>query len=71
MEIELAKAELYQPELTEKLQKEKNNLLEERMDCLSGIGLTENDLIPKYRCSKCSDTGWLPNGRACDCYSNK
>ena len=71
LEIELAKAELYQPELTEKLQKEKNNLLEERKDCLRRIGLTENDLIPKYRCSKCSDTGWLPNGRACDCYSNK
>lgn len=24
--------------------------------------------IPKYRCDKCSDTGYKPDGRACDCY---
>ena len=31
-------------------------------------GLTEEDLQPKYHCKKCSDTGYLPNGKPCDCY---
>ena len=29
---------------------------------------TEEDLKPKYSCNKCNDTGYLPNGKMCDCY---
>ncbi len=35
---------------------------------MSDIGYTLEDLKPKYRCQKCSDTGHKKNGRACDCY---
>lgn len=35
---------------------------------LAVVGLSEEDLRPKYHCKKCSDTGYLPNGKPCDCY---
>lgn len=38
---------------------------------LKNIGLTEKDLLPQWHCKKCSDTGFLPDGRACDCYEEK
>lgn len=31
-------------------------------------GITEDDLLPKYRCRKCNDTGFLDTGQMCDCY---
>lgn len=38
---------------------------------LKNVGLTEKDLVPQWNCKKCSDTGFLPDGRACDCYEEK
>lgn len=38
---------------------------------LKNIGLTEKNLLPQWHCKKCSDTGFLPDGRACDCYEEK
>ena len=35
---------------------------------LASVGLAEDDLRPKYHCKKCSDTGFLSNGKPCDCY---
>lgn len=35
---------------------------------LALMNMTEEDLLPRYTCSKCSDTGNLPNGLPCDCY---
>lgn len=35
---------------------------------LAGVGLSDDELRPRYRCRKCSDTGYLPNGKPCDCY---
>lgn len=35
---------------------------------LASVGLAEDDLRPKYHCQKCSDTGFFPNGKPCDCY---
>ena len=32
------------------------------------LGITEEDFLPRYYCAKCSDTGYLPDGRMCDCY---
>lgn len=32
------------------------------------LKITDEELLPKYRCSKCSDTGFKADGRACDCY---
>lgn len=32
------------------------------------LRITDEQLRPKYRCSKCSDTGFKADGRSCDCY---
>ncbi len=68
MEISLAKAEVFEPKKLPLLQSEKAALLQERQSILSSLGLSESDLIPKFRCNKCSDSGFLKNGAACDCY---
>ena len=68
MELSLAKAEMYHPENLPALTKEKSDLMAERIDILSRMGLSENDLLPKFTCQKCSDTGFLKNGKSCDCY---
>lgn len=71
LELEIAKAELYQPEKLESKLKERIELLKELGNCLSSMGLRAKDLHPTPLCEKCSDTGWLPNGRACDCYKKE
>ena len=38
---------------------------------LSEIGMSDFDLLPQWHCKKCSDTGFLPDGRACDCYEKE
>lgn len=38
---------------------------------LADIGLTENDLKPQYSCKKCNDTGFLSNGKPCNCYEKE
>lgn len=68
MEIVLAKAEMFEPEKLPSLQQKKEALIAEKAKILSGLGLTEKQLVPQYRCPKCSDTGFLPDGTACDCY---
>lgn len=69
--IELAKAEMYEPERLPALQQEKIRLELMRAQALKEVGLTEEDLQPKYICPKCKDSGFLPDGRACDCYTPK
>ncbi|MFR1982839.1 MAG: hypothetical protein ACLS4Z_03200 [Christensenellaceae bacterium] len=32
-------------------------------------GLTEADLLPVWSCARCSDTGYLSSGAACDCFT--
>ena len=32
------------------------------------VHFTEADFTPRYACTKCSDTGFLPDGKMCDCY---
>ncbi len=39
-----------------------------RAERLAVLGLTEEDLLPRWKCGACSDTGYLPNGRPCGCY---
>lgn len=70
LEIEIAKAEVRTPEKLPSLQEKKSKLLEERKLLLAKMGIAESDLLPKYECPKCKDTGFLPNGLACDCYKN-
>lgn len=67
-EIELARAEVFSPEEADRVR----NLLERaqrsRAFALRKLGLSEEDFLPKFICPKCSDTGFLPDGKACDCY---
>lgn len=42
-----------------------------RAEALKRLGLTEQDLAPKYCCSMCSDTGGRPDGTLCDCYERR
>ena len=52
------------PALTQKM----NAYRAQRRQALLRLGIREEDLSPRYECSKCSDTGFLPNGKVCDCY---
>ena len=70
MEIELAKAEVFEPTRLPVLNKEKTELFAERKEILAGLGIDESDLVPKFACGKCSDTGFLKDGSACDCYKS-
>lgn len=50
----------------EKLEQEKKLLVETANQKLSTLGLSLEDLSPKYKCKKCNDTGYVGNHR-CDC----
>jgi predicted transcriptional regulator len=71
LEYKLARAELYAPLTLPGLEKQKVDLLAEREAILKQMGLSVGTLDVKYYCKKCSDTGYLPNGKACDCYRFK
>lgn len=68
LELEKAKAELYEPQKLEELQRKQAHYNELRARGLAEISLTENDLLPQWHCARCSDTGFLPNGKTCNCY---
>ena len=68
LEFELAKAELLDPANLPKLKLEKARLSKTSLDLLAKMNLKPEDLEPQWACKKCSDTGYLPDGIACDCY---
>ena len=68
LEIALAKAEVFATDNLPTLERQKFELLTERKTVLSTLGIHEEELIPQFECKKCSDTGFLPNGKACNCY---
>ena len=68
MEIALAKAEVFEPKTLPALTEQKAALLRERRSILDGLGIEEAQLQPQFACEKCSDTGFLPSGVACNCY---
>ena len=71
MEIDLAKAEIFDASSLPALQVKKADMLKKRRMMLASVNLTEADLRPAFRCKNCSDTGFLKNGAACDCYTQK
>lgn len=69
MQVELARAELNgDNDKLQELTRQQAILQNVRAGALKALGFTEEDLLPKWHCKKCSDTGYLPNGTACDCY---
>lgn len=68
LNLELAKAELYEPHRLPGLQEAMADYLEERQELLAHLGVQEWQLEPQYDCEKCNDSGYQADGRACDCY---
>ena len=68
MELQLAKAELYDPASLPALQQQQAALKNERAAILQSLGIAEWQLLPQFTCKKCQDTGFLENGVSCDCY---
>ena len=64
--IEYARLRLDRATVTE-LTRRKKALVAEEAACLARLHMTAADLVPKYRCKKCSDTGYLKDGHMCDC----
>ena len=71
MEIALAKAEVFEPAKLSTLKAQKKALLTERKAILAGLGIDETQLVPQFSCARCADTGFLPDGTACDCYKTE
>lgn len=66
-EIQLAKAEALGGD-TAHLSDSLVNLKRERAELLAFMNLSEEKLVPQYRCKKCKDTGFDKNGNVCSCY---
>ena len=60
-----AREQIYELKNAEKEQKHWAAVMAERMEALS---ISPDDLRPRYRCAKCSDTGFRPDDSVCDCY---
>lgn len=56
------------PEQLESVRAQLDALQRERTLLLDRIGLKESDLTVRYACPHCSDTGFLADGTACNCY---
>lgn len=70
-EIELARAEISAPGSIAGIEAKLGEARKKRAAALVRLHLTESDLLPSYACKKCSDTGFLPNGKPCDCYQDQ
>ena len=70
-EIALAKAEFYEPQNIPSIRSALEQAQKSRAAALLRLNLSEEDLQPKYACVKCSDTGYLPDGKLCDCYKKQ
>lgn len=53
------------------IQDEKAGLIKKRDELLKKHGFTADDLEIEYACSKCKDSGVLPNGWRCSCVKEK
>ena len=49
-----------------KQEKELEKIIKQKEEMLNSMGLTSEDLLPKYDCPKCADTGIYQNGY-CQC----
>ncbi len=68
LDISIARAEIYKPSEVRRLKNEQRRLQIDRVTRMEELNVSEADLVPKWRCKKCSDTGFYPNGKMCDCY---
>lgn len=71
LDIEIARAEAYGSGNLAKLKEEQTRRKAERARRMAELNITEKDLIPKWQCTKCKDTGYKKDGRMCDCYPKR
>lgn len=71
LDIEIAKAQVRSLPTLPFLVERQRAAQSRRVERLAAMNLTENDLLPVWSCKKCSDSGFLPDGRACDCYPTR
>ena len=67
--LSLAKAKFSKTptkELTENLK----DVRKQKAVLMKKLGISEQDLVPKYECNKCKDTGFI-NGEMCACYRKR
>lgn len=69
-EIALAKAEIYEPHNVPAVRAALEKARASRHAAMQRLRISEENLQPNYTCKKCSDTGYLPDGKLCDCYKN-
>lgn len=68
IEVEQARAEVQgDKQKLAKLEQERSRLRLQKQGIIERNGLAEEDLEPKWNCTKCKDTGFV-DGKACDCY---
>ncbi len=67
--IEIAKEKIAGNSCKE-LQKTISEARDKKKKILAKVGLKESDLVPKYECKKCSDTG-VVSGYVCSCYKKR
>lgn len=47
---------------------EQERWAQQQLKALGRLGLTPDDLVPRYHCPECNDTGYDKHGRPCRCY---
>lgn len=67
-ELALARAEATRADNVSAMREALEKAKQARKKALADIGMEESDLFPVYTCKKCSDTGFMKDGRMCDCY---
>ena len=70
VEVDLVKTELFEPERLPLVRKKLDDLQKEREALYRRFGIDARKLNEDYyrKCRACSDTGYLVDGKACDCY---
>lgn len=68
LEVQVAKAEVFNPSVLDELIRRLKSAKMIRAERLTALQMTEEDLKPRYTCTQCFDTGYLPNGKVCGCY---
>ena len=58
------------PTERKQVKKEIESLKKQKNFILKSLGLTENDLAPKYSCKKCNDSGFV-GGKMCECFQKR
>ena len=76
LELDIAKKEILYEKFKTKINLDalesvisRKDIVEQKMvQYVKLCGFTMDDLLPKWHCIRCQDTGWKADGKACDCY---